>query len=260
MVENILHSKIYGTELQSTPLLIFHGLLGLLDNWGTFGREMGKYYPTHLLDLRNHGKSFRSDSMTHDDMSNDILNYMEAHHLEKVNLLGHSLGGKAVMQFAINHPEKVNQLIVVDIAPKQYPPHHQAIFNALSHVDFNQDKTRQDVETTLAKYIKERPIIQFLVKNLYYREENILDWRFNLKALTENYNNSVSKATDVGIFEGKTLFIKGGKSNYILPEDKILIKNEFPNSEIVEISNAGHWVQVENPKDFEQAVKNFLLN
>ena len=139
--QQILHSKIYGQDQSGTPLLVFHGLFGMLDNWGTFGKEMGELFPVHLLDLRNHGKSFHSEEMSHDAMASDILNYMNVHGLEKVNLLGHSLGGKAVMQFAITHPEKVEKLIVVDIAPKAYPPHHQGIFKALQTVDFDQVKS-----------------------------------------------------------------------------------------------------------------------
>lgn len=166
----ILHSKIYGGELSATPLLVFHGLFGMLDNWGGFGRDFGEVMPTHLIDLRNHGKSFHSENMSHDDLAEDILNYMSAHNLQKVNLLGHSLGGKAVMQFAVKYPEKVERLIVVDIAPKSYPPHHQGIIKALQTVDFDTVSTRQEVEEHLAQYIKEKPVIQFLAKNLYWTE------------------------------------------------------------------------------------------
>lgn len=255
----ILHSKIYGEEQTGTPLLVFHGLFGMLDNWGSFGREFGALFPVHLLDLRNHGKSFHSENMSHDDLAQDILNYMEAHRLEKVNLLGHSLGGKAVMQFAINFPERVEQLIVADISPKAYPPHHQGIIKALQSVDFSTIQSRNEVEAILSQYIPEASVIQFLTKNLYWTEDKKLNWRFNLKTLAEKYNDFVSNAIRFGVFSGKTLFIAGEKSNYILPQDGFLIKQQFPNSKIIQIPNAGHWVQAENPKDFNNTVKAFLL-
>ncbi len=162
----ILHSKIYGEDQPGLPLLVFHGLFGMLDNWGSFGKEFGEIMPVHLMDLRNHGRSFHSEEMSHDAMAEDILHYMEHHEIEKAHLLGHSLGGKAVMQFAINFPEKVEKLIVVDIAPKAYPPHHQDILEALQSVDFETATSRGDVEEKMSQYIKERFVILFLTKNL----------------------------------------------------------------------------------------------
>lgn len=257
-MQEILHSKIYGQEQTTTPLLVFHGLFGMLDNWGSFGKEMGEFFPVHLIDLRNHGKSFHSIEMSHDDLAHDILHYMDFHNLQKVNLLGHSLGGKAVMQFAIKYPLKVEKLIVVDIAPKAYPPHHQGIIKALESVDFERANTRKEVEEILKQYIPETSVIQFLAKNLYWTDDKKLNWRFNLKTLSEKYSQFVSNAIKFGIFTGETLFISGAKSNYILPQDEFSIKQQFPNSSIVTIKNAGHWVQAENPTDFNQVVKDFL--
>lgn len=257
-MNNILHSKIYGGDKPGTPLLVFHGLFGMLDNWGGFGKELGEFFPVHLIDLRNHGKSFHSNEMTHDDLAHDILHYMDFHSLHKVNLLGHSLGGKTVMQFAVKYPPKVQKLIVVDISPKAYPPHHQGIIKALENVDFAKVNSRQEVEAILENYIPEKSVIQFLTKNLYWTDEKKLAWRFNLKTLSEKYNEFVSNAIKFGVFMGETLFIAGEKSNYILPQDEFLIKQQFPNSEIVKIKAAGHWVQAENPKKFNEVVKDFL--
>lgn len=256
----ILHSKIYGSEKSGTPLLVFHGLFGMLDNWGSFGKEMGEYYPVHLIDLRNHGKSFHSPEMSHDDLAHDILHYMESHGFQKTNLLGHSLGGKAVMQFAIKYPLKVEKLVVVDISPKAYPPHHQGILKALKSVDLETVTTRQEAEEILEQYIPERSVIQFLAKSLYWTEDKKLKWRFNLKTLSDKYAEFVSNAIKFGVFTGKTLFISGEKSHYILPQDEFQIKQQFPNSSVVTIKNAGHWVQAENPKDFNEVVKDFLAD
>ncbi|WP_299180798.1 alpha/beta fold hydrolase [uncultured Chryseobacterium sp.] len=254
----ILHSKIFGENLSSTPLLVFHGLFGMLDNWGSFGKDMGELLPVHLIDLRNHGRSFHSDSMTHDDLANDIANYMDHYGIQKAHVLGHSLGGKAVMQFAIKYPEKVDKLIVVDISPKAYPPHHQGVIKALESVDFNTVGSRSDVEAVLTQYIPERSTIQFLAKNLYWDEDKKLNWRFNLKTLSEKYNEFVANAIKFGVFEGDTLFISGEKSNYILPQDEFGIKQQFPKAKIVTVKNAAHWVQADNPQEFAHVVKQFL--
>ncbi|MGZ5211362.1 MAG: alpha/beta fold hydrolase, partial [Kaistella sp.] len=202
--------------------------------------------------------SFHSAEMSHDDLAHDIAHYMEFHHIEKANLLGHSLGGKAVMQFAIKYPIKVQKLIVVDISPKAYPPHHQGILKALESVDFDKITTRQDAEEVLQQYIPEKPVIQFLAKNLYWADDKKLAWRFNLKTLSEKYSDFVSNAIKFGVFSGETLFIAGARSNYILPQDEFQIRQQFPHSSVVKIENAGHWVQAENPKDFNEVVKDFL--
>lgn len=257
----ILHSKIFGENISSTPLLVFHGLFGMLDNWGSFGKELGEFLPVHLIDLRNHGRSFHSEEMSHDNLADDITNYMDYYGIEKAHVLGHSLGGKAVMQFAINYPEKVEKLIVVDISPKAYPPHHQGIIKALEMVDFNTVASRSDVEKVLTQYIPEKSTIQFLAKNLYWEESGDskkLNWRFNLKTLAEKYNQFVSNAIKFGFFQGETLFIAGEKSNYILPQDEFSIKQQFPKAQFVKIKNAAHWVQADNPVDFAVVVKDFL--
>ena len=257
---NILHSKIYGHDKPGTPLLVFHGLFGMLDNWGTFGKEFGEYFPVHLIDLRNHGKSFHSEEMSHDSLAHDITHYMEHHGIEKANLLGHSLGGKAVVQFAIKYPPKVEKLIVVDISPKAYPPHHQGIIKALETVDFSTVESRGDVEEILNQYIPERSVIQFLTKNLYWTDDKKLAWRFNLKTLSEKYDEFVSNAIKFGVFNGPSLFVAGAKSNYILPQDEFLIKQQFPQFQLAKIANAGHWVQAENPTDFNKVVKDFIFD
>lgn len=255
----ILHSKIYGEDKIGTPLLVFHGLFGMLDNWGSFGKEFGELMPVHLIDLRNHGKSFHDNEMNLEVMVDDITNYMNAFSIPKAILLGHSLGGKVVMQFAIENPNKVEKLIVADIAPKAYPPHHQGIFKALNSVNVSQLKDRHEAEEELKKYIPEIGVIQFLLKNLYWKDDKTLDWRFNLSILTEKYNNFITTGVKFGVYNGPTLFLSGEKSNYILPQDEFSIKQQFPDSEIKKVPRAGHWVQAENPKDFNQLVRDFVF-
>lgn len=235
-----------------------HGLFGMLDNWASFGRLFGEMMPCHLLDLRNHGKSFHSDEMTLQNLAEDLVYYLHHHKIEKAHILGHSLGGKVAMQVAISHPHLVEKLIVVDISPKAYPPHHQGIFEALKSVDFSQVRDRKEAEQILNQHIGETAVVQFLAKNLYWETETRLNWRFNLKVLSEKYSDFVSNAVRFGSFTGETLFIGGGNSRYILPQDELLIKQQFPQAKIEKIPNAGHWVQVENPMAFNALVRDFL--
>ena len=166
------------------------------------------------------------------------------------------------MQFAIKYPLKTEKLIVVDIAPKAYPPHHQGIIKALETVDFDAMTSRQEIEEHLNQYIPEKSVIQFLAKNLYWKEDGEqkkLAWRFNLETLSEKYDQFVSNAIKFGVYDGPTLFVAGAKSNYILPQDEFQLKQQFPHYKLVKIANAGHWVQAENPTDFNTAVKNFIF-
>ena len=256
----ILHSKILGTQHNSTPLLVFHGLFGMLDNWATFGKIFADFFPVHLIDLRNHGKSFHSNSMSHEDLARDIEHYMNFHGITSANILGHSLGGKAVMQFAITYPVRVEKMIVVDIAPKAYPAHHQGIFKALQSIDFTQVQSRGEVEEKLMEFIPEEGVVQFLTKSLFWNAEKKLDWRFNLDVLHSKYTEFVSNAIKYGVFDGPVLFVAGKNSNYILPQDEFLLSQQFPHYRIATIDNAGHWVHAENPKDFHQTVQDFLLD
>jgi len=257
MENHILNSKIFYNS-GKTPLFIFHGLFGMLDNWGTLGRKFSETNEVHLIDLRNHGRSFHSDEMSYTTMSDDIVNYMKHYSLDKAILLGHSLGGKAVMECAIKHPDLVEKLIVVDMAPKAYPPHHQLIFEALQSIDFSKIHEKKEVENILSQYIKEAGIIQFLIKNVYKTEDNRYNFRFNLKTLSEKYNQVINNTISYGKYEGLTLFIAGEKSNYILKEDEFNIRQQFPNEKTVVIPNAGHWVQVDNPTAFYETVETFI--
>src|SRR5690606_33074898 len=170
----ILQARIYGEDKPGTPLLVMHGLFGMSDNWGTFGREFGEKTPVHLIDLRNHGQSFHSDEMSLTAMVNDLEAYIQHHHLDEVDIVGHSLGGKAAMQYAISKSTNIRKLIIADIAPKAYPPHHQKIIEALQAVKFDEASNRRDVEDQLRQYLKETGVIQFLLKNVYIKEDRTL--------------------------------------------------------------------------------------
>lgn len=254
-MEKFLHSSILG---KGEPLLILHGYFGSGDNWKSIGNKLAENFEVHLIDQRNHGKSFHSDDFDYELLVEDLQTYIKSKKLEKVNLLGHSMGGKAAMLFAVTYSKLIQKLIVADIGPKFYPPHHQVILQALNAVNFSIQNTRKKVEEVLQNYIKEPDVLQFLLKNVYWKTKTRLAFRFNLESLTQN-NSEVGEALpSFTQFEGQTLFLKGERSNYILNEDEPLIKAHFPIAEIVSIPNAGHWLHAENFVQFYQEVMNFL--
>jgi len=251
----LLHSTIIG---KGQPLIIAHGYFGMGDNWKTLANKFATHFEVHLLDLRNHGRSFHSDDFNYDLMVEDILYYIKHYQLKEVILLGHSMGGKMAMQFAVTYPEYLNKLIVVDIAPKYYTPHHEVILTALNGVDFDKISSRREVSDILKKHIDEEAVIQFLLKNVYWKSKNQLAFRFNLESLTEN-NNEVGEALpSFTSFDKPVLFLKGANSGYISSDDTSLIKTHFPEVKIVTIENASHWVHADNPSQFYKAVLNFI--
>lgn len=252
----ILYSKIIGI---GEPLLILHGYFGNGDNWKTIANKLSDKFQVHLIDQRNHGRSFHSDDFDYELMIEDLSNYIEHHQLEKVNLLGHSMGGKTVMLYAVEFPEIVDQLMVADISPRMYPPHHHDILEALNSIDFSVQNSRKLVDEKLSELIPEAGIRQFLMKNIYWKEKEVLDFRFNLHSLTEHNDEVGVGLPSFTVFEGETLFLKGENSGYISSDEEPLIKAHFPNSSIITIKNAGHWLHAENPSDFLKVIEDFLV-
>ncbi|NQY04631.1 MAG: alpha/beta fold hydrolase [Flavobacteriaceae bacterium] len=253
----LLHSKILG---QGQPLLILHGFLGMGDNWKTLANQFSEHFEVHLIDQRNHGRSFHSDEFSYELMSSDLSEYITHYNLKNCNIIGHSMGGKTAMQFSLNYPDLIDKLIVADIAPKVYPAHHQYILKALQEVNFKEQKSRKEIEEVLKLYIDEFGVIQFLMKNVYRETKTDLAYRFNLEVLSDRYEEVVKSGLPDSIFEKPTLFLKGSKSSYITKADEVLIKKTFNNSKILEISNSGHWLHAENPSEFYTVVMIFLIN
>ncbi|MBO0591878.1 alpha/beta fold hydrolase [Cellulophaga sp. E16_2] len=244
----ILHSQILGS---GKPLLILHGFLGMSDNWKSLGNQYSENgFEVHLLDQRNHGKSFQSDSFNYDLLVEDLHFYMDHHQIKSAFILGHSMGGKTAMLFACTYPEKVEKLIIADIAPKYYPPHHQEIINALNAIQLSILTSRTEADIALKKYIRDSGTRQFLLKNLYWKEKGVLDFRFNLKVLSKKMEEVGENINNTASYSGPTLFLRGDKSEYIVLEDFAEIKRHFPNAQIKNIENAGHWLHAENPKQF----------
>jgi pimeloyl-ACP methyl ester carboxylesterase len=251
----ILHSKIYGT---GAPLLILHGYFGMGDNWKSLADKFAENFEVHLIDQRNHGRSFHSYDFDYELLVEDLFNYIQHHNLEKVNLLGHSMGGKVAMLFAVTFPDYVHKLIVADISPKYYKPHHQQILAALNAVNFGIQDTRSKVEDTLKIYIKDSGVLLFLLKNVYRKSKDTLAFRFNLESLTVNNSEVGAALPSFTEFYGETLFLSGENSNYITENEVDLIEAHFPKARIVTVKNAGHWLHAENPTQFYSEVVSFL--
>jgi esterase len=252
----MLYSKIEGT---GKPLLILHGFLGMSDNWKTLGTQFAKIgYQVHLLDLRNHGRSFHSDVFNYEIMMEDVVAYCKFHHLASISIIGHSMGGKVAMFLATNYPNSLDKLVVADIGPKYYKPHHQEILEGLNAVDFSQKPERNQVEELLTNYIPDFGTRQFLMKSLYWKEPGQLAFRFNLDSFNANIEQIGTALPEEKIFKKDSLFIRGGSSKYILDTDFEEIKSHFPRAVLETIPNVGHWLHAENPKLFFEIVQQFL--
>lgn len=253
---DILHSNIIG---EGRPLIILHGFLGMGDNWKTLGNRFSKQnFQVHLVDQRNHGRSFHSNQFSYEVLSEDLKHYIEYHGLQESIVLGHSMGGKTAMLFAVTYPELISKLIVADISPRYYPVHHQTILeglSALKHVDL---KSRGQADKIMQNYVPDFGTRQFLLKNLYWKEKGVLDLRLNLEALIDNVEEVGEPLPIHSKFDKPTLFLRGDRSEYISQQDESIIKQHFENSDIITISNSGHWLHAENPEDFYQAVIQFI--
>ena len=251
-----LNYKQFGT---GQPLVILHGLFGSLDNWQTLARQFGDFFSVYILDQRNHGQSGHSHEWDYQIMAEDLNEFFEDHSLNNAILLGHSMGGKTAMQFAIKHPEKLQKLIIADIAPKEYVPHHQKIIESLSAINFNQITSRNEAEEQLNKHISDFGTRQFLLKNLYWKdlENKKLGWRFNLEVIAEKINEVNKGIPENAHCDIPTLFIRGAKSDYITDDDLELISAIFSDVKLETIDNAGHWLHAEQPERFKEIVLNF---
>lgn len=251
----MLHSESFG---QGPDLVFLHGLFGAGDNWRSIGRALSEQFRVHLIDLPNHGRSPWTDNPDLPSLAGTIADWTKAQSLDHFHLLGHSMGGKVAMQMALNdHVDRIDRLIVVDIAPKAYSPHHQDVFNGLHAVDFSIATDRKSVEAQLKPFVQDDGIRQFLLKSLY-KKDGQLAWRFNVDILESKYD-AVACAPDMAQpFSNPTLFIKGMNSQYITADDQADIQRRFPAARAKLIEGAGHWPHAEKPVAFKRIVEDFL--
>jgi len=250
-----LIAKVKG---QGDVLIILHGLFGSSDNLGRIANELAKDCEVHSLDLRNHGESFHAEEMSYALMTEDVIRYMDEQGIDSVNILGHSMGGKVAMNIALLHPERINKLIVADIAPVTYTAHHNEIFKGLLAVDFDQDKTRSAIDQRLASYIETLGVRQFLMTNLIKNEKGGFAWKMNLSAIYKNYSRILEGLSSNTPYFGAVLFIGGGLSDYIKPAYKQQTLSLFPYTEMKIIPETTHWLHAEKPRVFVGICQRFL--
>ncbi len=255
-----LFYRRYGRE-GDQPLIILHGLFGLSDNWVTFARRIAaEGFDVFVVDQRNHGRSPRSGVFNYLALTDDLFDFIDEHEIENPILLGHSMGGKVAMRFALENPELLKKLIVVDISMKAYPPRrqHKQIIKAMRSIDLTKVKNRRQVEQQLEAFIPELRIRQFVLKNLHRNEQNEFEWRPHLDGIENNLDDLFDGIDIHQTFDKPSLFIKGGASDYILLEDFEKIRKNFPRAEIITIANTSHWVHVEAPERFFQLCWGFM--
>jgi Predicted hydrolases or acyltransferases (alpha/beta hydrolase superfamily) len=250
-----LNFKAFG---QGDPIIILHGLFGTLDNWQTIGKKLAEHYMVYLVDQRNHGRSPHHPDFNYALMAEDLRTFMESQWIYKAHLIGHSMGGKTVMQFAMDFPDMIDQLIVVDIAPKTYAGGHQAIFDALNQLDLGSLEHRKEADKALSKNIKDYGVRQFLLKNLTREKAGGYRWKMNLPVIQQHYQAILDTIPLNEAFEEKSLFIRGSQSNYIMDEDWPTVLSYFPNAHLATVEGSGHWVHAEAPAELLKLVSDFL--
>ena len=243
---------------QGKPLIIIHGLFGSSDNWVSIGRKLAVDRRVLLLDQRNHGRSGHSQEFNLTVLGEDIKTFVDSNHLDRVDLIGHSLGGKAAMIFSLNYEHLMDKLIVVDIAPKSYPIHHQDLADAMLALELGSLIDRKQADQELAKSVGSLPVRQFLLKNLAKNADGRFFWRLNLPVIRDSLSEIGAEVNTNHSIENDTLFVRGLRSGYIkVPQDCEMIQSLYPNYEIKEV-DAGHWLHAEKPADFVEMVENFL--
>jgi pimeloyl-ACP methyl ester carboxylesterase len=238
----------------AVPVVILHGLFGSSDNWGSIGKELAEPAGAHapldvlLVDLRDHGRSPHSLATSYPHMAADVHALVQRLALKPFVLVGHSMGGKAAMVFAQRWPGLLKHLVVIDISPKEHANNHAHIIQALRTADIGPGRTRKDVETHIAQHVKEPGVVQFLMKNLYWKEEGVLAWRMNVEVLERDLDAILASIGPEPV-RVPSLFIRGGQSDYILREDVPAIREQFPKGRVETVPFAGHWVHAQAPDE-----------
>lgn len=254
----MLNYRVFGTLGSAPPLVVLHGLLGTLDNWQTFAREQSATRAVLALDLRNHGNSAHVEGMSYRHMVADVLTVLDALAIPCCDLMGHSMGGKVAMRLALQSPERVQRLIVVDIAPKTYPPRHQALLQALSSLPLATLTSRRQADEWLSSTVEHPFERGFLLKNLSRRSDGTFAWQCNLAEIAKHYLTISGFPRPENVFNQPTLFVRGGQSDYLQETDIEGIREAFPQANIITIDAAGHLPHVQTPAAFNTVVNAFL--
>jgi esterase len=249
-----LFFRVYG---EGHPIIILHGLFGSSDNWLPQAKILSAKYKVFVVDQRNHGQSPHDDTFDYQAMVDDLSEFIDDHQIIDPIILGHSMGGKTAMNFALAHPDKIQKLIVADIAPRAYDLEHYIIVDGLNAIPIKEITSRAEADQSLSAYVHEPDTRQFLLKNLQRKAEGGFSWKINLPVISQKLANVGVDLLYTGVFEKPTLFVRGGKSSYIRDEDRARIKQIFPKSSLVTL-DTGHWVQAEKPQEFVDVVMQWL--
>ena len=254
-------------------MVILHGLYGSGDNWLSIGKSLSGFCQVYLLDQRNHGKSFHHDEHNYEVLMGDLKEFLDQQGLEKTMILGHSMGGKVAMRFAMEFPGMVTKLIIADVSPGSYLDSdnndhvkvHNKIISAMMDVDLSITSSLSDVEHQLESNLENQRLRKFLLKNLYKDEDRFYQWKLNLPALKNSLTDiagglDLERLKTSEFTNSPELFLRGEDSDYIGDKDEILIRNIFPFSTLVTIKNAGHWLHAQQPELFSRLVKKFILS
>ncbi|ESS73971.1 alpha/beta hydrolase fold protein [Methyloglobulus morosus KoM1] len=240
------------------PLIILHGFFASSRNWRKIAERLSATYRVYVLDIRNHGSSPHHPEMDYPTMTADVLRFMDEHQLAIAHILGHSMGGKIAMWLALNHPERLGKLIVVDIAPKSYTHRFDNIIQAMIDLPLAEIQNRKQAETLLAESIPELGYRQFLLQNLVLKDGHYC-WRVDLNIFMRTASNIAAFPGTQSLlpFSGETAFIAGADSNYLESKDTLHL---FPDATFTTIANTGHWIHAQQPEVFIEVVENFLQN
>ncbi len=249
-----LYARSYG---QGDPIIILHGLFGFSDNWHTIAKQLAEDFMVITLDQRNHGRSPHADTHTYPDLSQDLYHYLTQHWVFKTALIGHSMGGKVAMQFALDYPDMVSRLIVIDIAPGQSKTRQDEVFESLNAIPLDRLTDRKVVENHLMERLDNPGVVQFLLKNLTRNTSGGLEWKMNLPVLTAAQDDVLAPVRG-DTYDGPTLFVKGSLSSYIQDSDTPLIQKQFPKAKVITIPDAGHWVHADQPQALMRVLRDFL--
>jgi esterase len=250
--------KLFSRESgRGTPLIVLHGLFGSSDNWFTQAKLLSDHYKIYSVDLRNHGQSPHSDDFDYPVMVEDLKEFIQSKDIQHPSIIGHSMGGKAAMNFALAYPENISNLIIVDIAPKAYNLEHYTIAEGLKAIPLDRISSRNEAEEALSQHVPEPDVRQFLLKNLMRKADGGFTWKINLPVISDKLSNIGLDLQFSGKFEKPTLFIRGSRSKYIADADWSRIKEIFPNAELKSM-DTGHWVQAEKPQEFANEVIQWL--
>ncbi len=243
---------------QGPPLVLLHGLFGSLTNWLGVGRELATHFTVLAMDQRNHGRSPHAAEMSYPLMAGDLAESLDAHALSSVHLLGHSMGGKVAMQFALTNPARVKRLVVVDMSPRAMPPQHREVIEALVAVDPTAYRSRVELDKTLAERLPDAALRRFLLKSLTPTPSGTLRWQINLAAIQTSYRCLTDAIAGGRPFTRPTLFLRGELSRHVTDEDEGEIARLFPDSQVQTVQDAGHWVHADAPTEFVRMVTEFL--